>query len=234
MHINDLLDNQPPLKIEQKVKSNYRFRLPYRAENDDKAIRYLVNERCIDKEIVQYCKEQYLFYEDENDHSIVFIGYDEQRIPKYACKRATDDNWKKDVLGSDKQYSFSITNTESHSLHVFESVIDLLSYMTLLKRSGRDYLKDNYLSIAGATIIGKSIQDSTVPIALETFLNNHPSITNLYLHLDNDKAGKDTTLKIMYHYEDKYNISDEHPTKCKDFNDLLRKKVESKNFCLEK
>ena len=64
--------------------------------------------------------------------------------------------------------------------------------MTLLKRSGRDYLKDNYLSIAGATIIGKSIQDSTVPIALETFLNNHPSITNLYLHLDNDRAGKDT------------------------------------------
>lgn len=234
LHIKDLLDNQPPVKVEQKVKSNYRFRLPYRAENDDKAIRYLVNERCIDKEIVQYCKEQYLFYEDENDHSIVFIGYDEQRIPKYACKRAIDDNWKKDVLGSDKQYSFSITNTESHSLHVFESVIDLLSYMTLLKRSGRDYLKDNYLSIAGATIIGKSIQDSTVPIALETFLNNHPSITNLYLHLDNDRAGKDTTLKIMYHYEDRYNIIDEHPTKCKDFNDLLKKKVESKNFCLEK
>ena len=55
--------------------------------------------------------------------------------------------------------------------------------------------------------------------------NNHSNITDLYLHLDNDKAGKDTTLKIIYHYEELYNIIDEHPTKCKDFNDLLKMKV---------
>ena len=231
LHIKDLLEHQPPVKVEQKAKSNYRFRLPNRAENDDKAINYLINERCIDKEIVQYCKANYLFYEAESDHSVVFIGYDEHRLPRYACKRATDDNWKKDVLGSDKQYSFSISDNESHSLHVFESVIDLLSYMTLLKRSGRDYLKDNYLSISGATSIGKSIQESTVPIALETFLNNNKNITDLYLHLDNDKAGKDTTLKIIYHYEHQYNIIDEHPTKCKDFNDLLiLKRNQKKHF----
>ncbi|MSS22534.1 DUF3991 domain-containing protein [[Clostridium] innocuum] len=231
LHIKDLLDDQPPVKVEQKAKSNYRFRLPNRAENDDKAINYLINERCIDKEIAQYCKENYLFYEAESDHSVVFIGYDEHRLPRYACKRATDDNWKKDVLGSDKQYSFSLSNNESHLLHVFESVIDLLSYMTLLKRSGRDYLKDNYLSISGATSIGKFIQESTVPIALETFLNNNKNITDLYLHLDNDKAGKDTTLKIIYHYEHQYNIIDEHPTKCKDFNDLLiLKRNQKKHF----
>lgn len=234
LHIKDLLDNQPPVNVEQRSKSKYRFRLPNRAENDDKAINYLINERCIDKDIVQYCKEHYLFYEAANDHSIVFIGYDEHSIPKYACKRATDDNWKIDVAGSDKSFSFSIKNEQSNSLHVFESVIDLLSYMTLLKRSGRDYLKDNYLSIAGATVIGKSIKGSTVPIALEAFLHNHSNIKNLCLHFDNDQAGKDTALKIMYHYKDKYNIYDEHPTKCKDFNDLLKMKINKRYVNIEK
>ena len=43
-----------------------------------------------------------------------------------------------------------------------------------------------------------------------------------YTHLD------------VYKRQDKYNIIDEHPTKCKDFNDLLKMKVRLKKYCLIK
>ena len=33
-----------------------------------------------------------------------------------------------------------------------------------MKRSGRDYKADNYLSIAGATLIGRSIEETKIPV----------------------------------------------------------------------
>ena len=77
--------------------------------------------------------------------------------------------------------------------------------MTLLKRGGKDYSECNYLSISGATLIGKSISESTIPVALETFLNEH-AINKIYLHFDNDRAGKETSLKIQFHLDGKYEI----------------------------
>ena len=210
LHIKKLIDHQSPIQETIRYKTKYHFHLPKPFINNDRIIKYLAEERYIDKEIVEYCIKNHLLYETEQDHSVVFLGYDSNHLPKYASKRSTNDDWKKEVMGSDKSYCFSIQNDKSNHLHVFESAIDLLSYMTLLKRNGKDYLKDNYLSIGGAMVIGKSIQDSILPIALETFLNNYKTITHLHLHLDNDKAGMDTTCKIIYHYEDKYNIIDEH------------------------
>lgn len=227
-YLNDLINNQEPIMLKQKSRTKHPFRLPRRNGNDDIVIDYLVNERCIDKEIVQYCIEKHLLYESANDHSAIFIGYTPQHIAKYACKRGTNKDIKQDIYGSDKAYSFSITNQNSNVLHVFESAIDLLSYMTLQKRNGKSYLNDNYLSISGATTIGSSIEKSTTPIALETFLKNNPNIKSLYLHLDNDKAGKDTALKIKHHYGKSFLILDKPPNTGKDYNELLIKKKTNK------
>lgn len=224
LYINNLIERKPPAVIQKKYKKPSLFRLPQSAENDNQAIHYLVKERCIDKDIVKYCKEQRLFYEAKNDHSVIFIGYDTDRVARYACKRAINSNWKSDIAGSDKAYSFSITNTESSNLYVFESVIDLLSYMTFLKQKGKPYQNNNYLSLGGASLLGKSIEESNIPIALETFLKNHDNIQCIHLCLDNDPAGKDTAQKIIYHYQNKYPIFDEHPTKYKDYNEWLKEK----------
>ncbi|MCG4662404.1 DUF3991 and toprim domain-containing protein [[Clostridium] innocuum] len=220
-HIKDLIENKTPVKVEQPKRVKHQLRLPRRNDNENTVIDYLVNKRCIDKEIINYCIENHLLYEDKNDHSVIFIGYDSHRLARYSSKRATDSDLKQDIYGSDKAYSFSIPNPNSNKLHVFESAIDLLSYMTLQKRSGHPYLDDNYLSLSGATTIGSSVEESTIPIALETFLKDYPNIKNICLHLDNDKAGKDTVLKIMYHYNETFNIIDEPPKSGKDFNELL-------------
>ena len=92
----------------------------------------------------------------------------------------------------------------------------------------RSYLNTNYLSLSGATTIGASIEETTVPIALETFLKDYPNIKSIRLHLDNDKAGKDTVLKIMYHYGEQFQIVDEPPSIGKDVNELLIKKINRK------
>ncbi|MCR0507555.1 DUF3991 and toprim domain-containing protein [[Clostridium] innocuum] len=229
-YLKDLIENKTPVKVEQPKRVKHQLRLPRRNDNEDIVINYLINERYIDKDIVNYCIENHLLYEDRNDHSVIFIGYDPHHLARYACKRATDSDLKQDIYGSNKAYSFSIVNQNSDKLHVFESVIDLLSYMTLQKRSGKSYINDNYLSLSGATIIGSSVAESTVPIALETFIKNYPNIKNLYLHLDNDKAGKDTVLKIMYYYEEQFHISDEPPKKEKDFNELLKIKTNKQKY----
>ena len=124
LYLKGLIDKQPP-KVMQRSKSSYCFRLPYRYENNDRIINYLVNERKIDKDIVNYCIKNKLIYESSNDHAVIFVGYGENHFPKFACKRSTDSALKKDIPGSNKAYSFSIKNSKSKTVHVFESAIDL-------------------------------------------------------------------------------------------------------------
>lgn len=172
MHIKDLIDSKKPVQHKQRERQTKKLRLPYPAENDDDAIAYLINERCIDKNIVEYCHEQRLFYQESKEHCIVFVGYDEHHYPHFACKRSLDNDMKKDVWGSDKSYGFSLVNDSNTSLHVFESAIDLLSYMTLLRADHRNYKTENYLAISGASTLvkDKNLEESTIPIALKSFL----------------------------------------------------------------
>ena len=224
LYLKDLIDKQPPTKVIQSNKSSYHFRLPYRYENDNKIISYLVNERKLDKSIVDYCIKKKLIYESAHDHAVVFVGYDESHMPKFASTRSIDSDMKKNIPGSNKAYSFCIKNEHSHQLHVFESAIDLLSYMTILKGNKKDYLNNNYLSIDGATLIGKNIHDTEIPVALNHFLKNN-EINSIFLHMDNDKAGKDTVKKIQYHLKNQYKIIDCSPQKYKDVNQELQTKV---------
>lgn len=236
MHIKNLIDLKEPVQHKQRERQTKKLRLPFPAENDNDAIAYLINERCIDKNIVDYCHEQRLFYQESKEHCIVFVGYDEHHYPRFACKRSLDNDMKKDVWGSDKSYGFSLVNDSNSTLHVFESAIDLLSYMTLLKQNHRDYKLDNYLAISGASTLIKdrNLEESTIPIALKSFLERNLQIKELHLHLDNDKAGHDTTRKIIFHLQDQYNIFDDSPRHAKDINLIIQNKVKKRKCNLER
>lgn len=227
-YLEELTKSQPPKLTQTKPKTAGKFVLPKKAINDEMVLKYLNKKRCIDLEIIQFCINHSLIYETEKDHAAVFVGYDSNHIPRFASKRSTTEDWKKDVFGSDKRFSFSISNQESDSLHVFESVIDLLSFITLEKRSGRAYMNKNYLSLDGATLIGKTMTDSPIPVALDSFLEQHADIKSIHLHLDNDRAGKETSAIIQYHLEYQYEIHDEMLERYKDVNEALIAKVKSK------
>ena len=221
--IQKCIKHSPPVikKTMNNKKGYQRFKLPLRAESNINVINYLTQVRHIDKEIVDFYINKKMIYESDNDQAVVFIGYDINNKPKFACKRATDGNWKKDVFGSQKQWNFHLRNASNEVLHIFESPIDLMSYQTLEKLKNRKWKDENYLSLGGATLIGQSIVETEIPVALEYFLKNNPQIHTLVLHLDNDRAGHDTSEKIKYHLTDRYEIINKNPKYYKDINELL-------------
>jgi hypothetical protein len=211
--------------------------LPPKNKDNDKVIQYLL-DRGIDKQIISDCIVNGLIYESANYYNVVFIGKSEQGKAKYAaCRSIFGSDFKRDVTGSDKKYSFRlISETPCQKLHLFESAIDLLSYATLLKIQGSDYRQENLLSLSGVYQPQKELSESKVPIALAGFLKDNPQIKSIILHLDNDKAGRLISEVLKIKLKNDYEIVDEPPPMGKDFNDFLLSKlgIEQKKATYEK
>ncbi len=195
--------------------------LPDKNSSANKVMAYLLS-RGIDREIIEYCIENGFVFESLPYHNAVFIGKDEEGIPKYAAYRATNNSRiMGDASGSDKHYSFRLEGTSIDKVHLFECAIDVLSYATLIKLSGGDWRNPNLISLAGVYSPKEKIEESKVPVALEHFLKTRPNIKRIYLHLDNDKAGRLATEALKIKLKDKYEIVDNPPKIGKDYNDFL-------------
>jgi len=207
-----------PIPVEPK-----KLLLPDKNENNDRVIAYLMG-RGIDRKIIDYCIQTNRLYESRNYHNAVFIGFDQQGVPRYGTLRGTSARrFLGEVNGSDKHFSFSIpSRNECRKLHLFESAIDLLSYGTLELLSGRDWRQENLLSLAGIYKPKQNIVESTPPAALLQFLQEHPYISDIALHLDNDMAGRLAAKTIQTILPPAYTVSDEPPKRGKDYNDYLK------------
>ena len=67
----------------------------------------------------------------------------------------------------------------------------------------------------------KELKESKIPVALTTFLKANPQINTIYLHLDNDKAGRLCTAALKELLQKDYKIVDAPPPVGKDVNDFL-------------
>lgn len=186
----------------------------------ERVIAYLTG-RGIDQPLLEACINHRLLYESAEYHNAVFVGYDPAGKARYAAIRGTVGSYKGEASGSDKRYAFSLClPRQPPTVHVFESAIDLLSYATLEHRAGRDWRGDALLSLAG---VFQRKREKVLPVALKQFLEDHPSIQTVCLHLDNDAVGRSATLGIVEALVDKpYQVIDEPPTCGKDVNDQLR------------
>lgn len=219
-YLLDLMKISAPVTTYYYPKQTKSFELPVKDTNNDLIIRYLCNQRKIDKDIVDYFISTNQIYQDKQFKNVVFVGYDGDK-PSYAFKRSIFKNYKLDHSGSNKAFSFSFTNSNSSILHVFEAAIDLLSYMTILKLDHQDFKQYNYLSLAGASDKIASKTEADIPIALKSFLERNKNIKTLIFHLDNDEVGIGATFKIMNVLSQKYDCIDDHPKDCKDVNEEL-------------
>ena len=216
----DMGDWKPPPPAVKKDEPKVLL-LPPRNKNSDRVLQYLFG-RGIDYAIVQDCIADGTIYESADYHNTIFIGKDESGTPKYAACRGTMGSFKRDASGSDKRYSFRLLAREpTHTVHLFEAAIDVLSYATYLKCEGKDYKAANLLSLSGVYQPKKELAESKIPIALTTFLNAHPQIKTIYLHLDNDKAGRLCTAALKELLQKDYKIVDAPPPVGKDVNDFL-------------
>lgn len=212
-----------PTLTASKPKSDVQkvLLLPDKSASTDKITEYLFG-RGIDYGIIEYCISKELIFESLPYHNIVFVGYDRKNKPRYASFRATNSSRiMGDCSGSDKHYSFRIANGKSDELHLFECAIDLLSYATMEKVSGRNWKSHELVSLAGVYMPKQKIEESTVPMALSQFLSEAPNVRKIVLHLDNDKAGRGATLALQTILPKWYEVIDEPPARGKDYNDML-------------
>lgn len=199
--------------------------LPERSSTSNVVVEYLFG-RGIDYEIINECLDKELIIESLPYHNVVFIGYDENKEPKYAAYRATNQSRiMGDCTGSKKQYSFRLTAENTGEVHLFECAIDLLSYATLLKLDGKDWRQFNLVSLAGVYSPKQKIEDSKVPITLSRLLEKDKTIRRIVLHLDNDVAGRKATKALQTILPKEYEVVDEPPAYGKDVNDFLCKRL---------
>lgn len=209
----------PPPSSAPKPQAPRELLLPEPYSNNNSVVRYLMG-RGIHPIIIDYCLSHRLLYESRPYHNAVFLGYDTQGKARYAALRSTKGSYKGEATGSDKRYSFSIAkDTGVECVHVFESAIDLMSYATLTHLAGRDWKQDALLSLAG---VYKQKREAVVPVSLSRFLTDHPGVSVVHLHLDNDEVGRDAAKGIMAGLRDRCEVWNEPPGQGKDVNELLQ------------
>ena len=217
----DMGDWKPPPPAVKKDEPKVLL-LPEKNANADRVTEYLFG-RGIDYQLIQDCISEGIIFEGRKYHNAVFVGKDKSGTPKYAALRSTlGSSFKGDASGSDKRYSFRLLAREpTDTVHLFEAAIDLLSYATYLKCEGKDYRKENLLSLSGVYQPKKELSESKIPIALSTYLQENPQIKTVILHLDNDKKGRLCTAALKELLQKDYKIVDAPPPVGKDVNDFL-------------
>jgi len=154
-----------------------KFQLPPENKDRSRVLSYLMNTRGIPYDILQPHLDDKRIYEARGTHNCVFVGLDcDTYEARYAFQRSSCPTSKVmfESHGSDKRYSFSLHGL-SRTLLVFESVIDLLSYMSM--EPGTVYKDAFFLSLGGLT-----------GVALERFACKWCDLNEIIFCLDNDSA----------------------------------------------
>lgn len=162
---------QQDMVIAKEMKS---LVLPQRSETINRLLCYLTKERFIACDVVEYFIKAQTLYEDAKYHNCVFVGIDENGVPRHCHIRSTSGNYKRTEAGSQAEYSFHYDG-ESEWLFVFEAPIDMLAFITLHRK---DWQKHSYVALC-----------SVSERALLHRLNVNPNLRNVVLCLDNDNAG---------------------------------------------
>ena len=166
-----------PLKSTKQSEKQKDFRLPEANDNMHRVYAYLIKQRFIAPEIISHFAKRKLLYEDKEHHNAVFVGADENGVPRQAHKRGTatfGKSFRQTVEGSDTRYSFAHFG-ESEKLFVFEVPIDMLSYLTLYPEKWQEH---SYIAMNGV-----------YENAVLTALKGHSNLSEIVICTDNDVGG---------------------------------------------
>ena len=169
------LSHSPPKAIAKEEKKE--FKLPVANPNMHRVFAYLIKQRFIAPDIISYFAKQHTLYEDKEYHNAVFVGTDENGVPRQASKRSTNsygNSFRITCQGSDTRYSFAHFG-ESKRLYVFEAPIDMMSFLTLYPK---DWQKHSCIAMNG-------VYENAVLAALK----NHSNLSEVILCVDNDEGG---------------------------------------------
>ena len=180
-----------PLKSTNQSEKQKDFRLPEANDNMHRVFAYLIKQRFIAPEVITHFAKRKLLYEDKEHHNAVFVGVDENGVPRQAHKRSTStfgNSFRQTIEGSDTKYSFAHFG-ESGKLFIFEAPIDMLSYLTL---NPQDWQKHSYIAMNGV-----------YENAVLTALKEHSNLSEIVICTDNDVGGIDAADRLSDILEEK-------------------------------
>lgn len=205
------LSHSPP-KVSAKEEKK-EFRLPEPNSNMHRVYAYLIKQRFIAPEVITHFAKQHTLFEDKEHHNAVFVGVDENGVPRQAHKRSTStfgNSFRQTIEGSDTRYSFAHFG-ESGKLFVFEAPIDMMSFLTLYPQ---DWQKHSYIAMNG-------VYENSVLTALK----NHSNLTEIMLCVDNDEGGIEAVDRLKdILSENGYSDVKRLAPKYKDWNEVLKAK----------
>ena len=206
----------------QKTTRKGEFSLPARNKDMLRVYCYLHINRGIDIYVLQEFINRRLVYEEADFHNAVFVGTDSNGVPRHACLRGNGNKfYKGNAANSLPEYSFHYIG-EGGTIYLFESPIDMLSYISMHKENWQEN------SYAAACSVSDKV--------LLQCLKDYPKIQKVYVCFDSDLVGQIAGMKICDKLQ-KQNIEAQILVpKYKDWNEDLQrsmKKSEAVEKCPE-
>lgn len=203
----------PPRQKEKK-----EFQLPPKNDTMRRVYAYLLKQRLISRPVLDAFVHAKLIYESCEPskggnpyHNAVFVGLDENGIPRHAHKRglySQGPGLKRNVGGCDARYSFHHCGT-SDRLYIFEAPVDMLSFLTLYQKDWQSY---SYAALCG-----------TSEHAMLWMLEQNKNLRHVLLCLDHDEAGIEASGRLteILHERGYASVTVLQP-ECKDWNEDLK------------
>ncbi len=203
------LSHSPPQTTKPEPKK--AFRLPEAHSDMHRVYAHLIKHLFIAPEIITHFAKQHTLYEDAKYHNVVFVGLDENGVPRQASKRSTvtfGQGFKMTCEGSNTRYSFAHFGT-SDRLFVFEAPIDMLSFLTLYPENWQEH---SYLAMNG-------VYENAMLKALET----HSNLREIVLCTDADEGGIEAAYRLRdILREHDYTAVKRLAPQLKDWNEVLK------------
>lgn len=178
-HITD--NDYDATEFEPEEKIDYK----YDKENERPFVRakkYLIDERCIDEELVNVLHNKGFLRQDKRNNLVLIWNNQGEICGNSEKGTIKDSTWRKIEPGSDNFVGFNVRNGEPKRLKFFESGVDLMSYMTLNKSDLQDTW---FVSMEG-------LKPETVYYYLEESQRVTPSgVEEISFCVDNDNSGKE-------------------------------------------
>mgnify|MGYP000796469613 FL=1 len=166
--------------------------------------------------MLRYCVGSGILYQTTrgNYRNCVFVGKDENGVPRSAFQRGCQGSFRGDVAGSQKQYGFLIPaeSETCDNVEIYEAPIDAMSGATL-----RQYKHDSpWRSVHYLALGGLNHQP------IDYFLQQHPEVKRVSLCFDRDDPGRNFTKIVAKQLAERgYIVQDAPPAIGKDYNDYL-------------
>ncbi len=179
-----------PSQAQAKPRERKPFALPEANRTMRRVYGYLLNSRGLDKSVVDAFVARRMIYESADYHNAVFVGYDNEGIPRHAHKRGTvgGSTFRGNIDSSLPEFSFHWKGS-SGRLYLFEAPIDMLSFISMNKEGWQQH---SYAASCGVS-----------SIVMHQMLKDDPGIHTVYLCHDNDDGGEKAVARISTELDEK-------------------------------